>query len=437
VWKACRDGDDVHAFALKVINTSNATREPYLRFVHEIETLRHVGPVKGVLPLVDSCLPSTPSKSNRPWLAMPIANEMEQALAGRSLDDIVLAVATVADTLEVLRRDHGIAHRDLKPGNLYELNGEWLVGDFGLVHEPDGPDLTASDRPVGSRHYAPYEMSADAANADPYSVDVYSLGKTLWVLATGQRYPPEGHQIPEQSRKFTIADFQTHPRTSALDALVERMTRINPVQRPTMAEIARDLHAWLAAPTDQLPETPSTLMERLKMGLDKELSERDIREIQLESARAAVRYAQEQFRPLNARLLDLRRDAEIDREDDEMARNILKADVPMRASIFRWVRASRLYSKPSGYIPYVVRIARNIELMDDAVLHFAWFVHAGLDGVSGSDLIKQGEGSCNVESLEVHAMIDREMVALAECVNEGLEVFAQYLERFGERDTAG
>ena len=27
------------------------------------------------------------------------------------------------------RRDFGIAHRDIKPGNLYELDGAWLIGD--------------------------------------------------------------------------------------------------------------------------------------------------------------------------------------------------------------------------------------------------------------------------------------------------------------------
>lgn len=27
----------------------------------------------------------------------------------------------------------GAAHRDIKPGNLFELDGQWVVGDFGLV----------------------------------------------------------------------------------------------------------------------------------------------------------------------------------------------------------------------------------------------------------------------------------------------------------------
>ena len=37
-------------------------------------------------------------------------------------------------------------------------------------------------------------MISNPAGADSHPADVYALGKTLWVLATGQTYPPEGPQ---------------------------------------------------------------------------------------------------------------------------------------------------------------------------------------------------------------------------------------------------
>jgi hypothetical protein len=33
-------------------------------------------------------------------------------------------------------------HRDIKPGNLYELDGTWLIGDFGLIAVPEAKGLT-------------------------------------------------------------------------------------------------------------------------------------------------------------------------------------------------------------------------------------------------------------------------------------------------------
>ena len=68
------------------------------------------------------------------------------------------AVAAIAGTLARLQSDFGIAHRDIKPGNLYELDGAWLIGDFGLVAVPDAKGLTVDGRQVGPAHYTAYEM---------------------------------------------------------------------------------------------------------------------------------------------------------------------------------------------------------------------------------------------------------------------------------------
>lgn len=53
---------------------------------------------------------------------MPIATLISEAPRGRPLGDVAAAVASIADTLWRLQRDFGIAHRDIKPGNLYELD---------------------------------------------------------------------------------------------------------------------------------------------------------------------------------------------------------------------------------------------------------------------------------------------------------------------------
>jgi len=152
VWKATRPGAETPV-ALKVLTITKIEHESYKRFVREIGFLRQHQGRLGLLPLLDSHLPDQPSKSDRPWLAMPVATPIAQSLAGRSLHDVVEAVATIANTLASLQADFDIAHRDIKPGNLYELDGSWLIGDFGLIALPDAETLTHDGRQVGPAHY--------------------------------------------------------------------------------------------------------------------------------------------------------------------------------------------------------------------------------------------------------------------------------------------
>ena len=208
MWRL-RSGDE-QPVALKVINVNKVEREPYQRFVREIGFLREHQSVAGLLPLLGAHLPDEPTKDDQPWLAMPIATPIGDGAAGRPLGDVVGAVATIADTLWRLQSDSNIAHRDIKPGNLYELDGAWLIGDFGLVALPDTDGLTAEGRPLGPAHYTAYEMIRDPSTADPHPADVYSLGKTLWVLATDQRFPPEGHQPAARASSRSATSGRTH-----------------------------------------------------------------------------------------------------------------------------------------------------------------------------------------------------------------------------------
>jgi len=114
VWEATRGQSS--PVALKVLNTLRPDREPYLRFVREVETMRSLGGYEGVLPLLDAHLPETPRRRDPAWLAMPIANPISEALLGRPLEDVVRAVGSVAETLASLQGTHDLAHRDGRGG---------------------------------------------------------------------------------------------------------------------------------------------------------------------------------------------------------------------------------------------------------------------------------------------------------------------------------
>lgn len=241
VWLATHSGSATRA-AVKVLDARKQESERYRRFVQEVNVLRQLGEFNGVLPLVDASLPEAGSRE-RAWLAMPVATPIAEALTDASLETIVKAFRDIAETLARLQGEHGIGHRDIKPGNLYRLEEPWLVGDFGLVDFPGGDDLTRSDRPLGPANYTAYEVIKDPKTAASAPADVYSLAKTLWVLGTGQNWPPPGPQ-PSNTLGLRLSDFRSHPKAAELDRLIEWCTATNHTKRPTMAEVVEGLSAW-------------------------------------------------------------------------------------------------------------------------------------------------------------------------------------------------
>jgi hypothetical protein len=371
--------------ALKLLKTTKPEREPYRRFAREIGLLQSLEDKAGILPVIDAYLPANPSRRDRPWLAMPIAEPLTDALHGKPLDLVVRAIASIATTLARLH-DQAIAHRDIKPSNLYRLHGDWLVGDFGLVAGPDTRGLTLSDRPLGPIHFMPYEMIVNPESADPKPADVYSLAKTLWVLATEQRYPPEGHQRAG-TRGFEIADARPHPNAHLLDALIDRATRIHPRERPHMAEFAADMARWLALPPETKSVDVGEIRTLFRAKMEARLAEEDIAAERKELALAAVRRLTELVRPLNRALLDLHPRATIDGPADEFTRNIIRTRDELSNSpdiAFRYQRLSGI-TVGERWNEYSLKFARTVELTADGllILHLGiWVGHESLNGMS-------------------------------------------------------
>jgi serine/threonine protein kinase len=428
VWRATRDGLDGEV-ALKVINATKADKEPYQRFVAEIQFLQSLGDSAGVLPLIDAYLPDEPSKDDRPWLAMPIATPITAALEGAELTTVVRAVLSIAQTLERLKKEAGIGHRDVKPGNLYKRDGEWLIGDFGLIAPLNKDELAKTGRPVGPAHYTAYELIIDPTGADPHPADVYSLAKALWVVATEQSYPPEGHQAAGVAG-FNIADVRPDARSGALDRLIDRCTQLPAKQRPTMAEVVSDLERWLEMSVAPEPLELGDLQERLRSALAADTAAYD-RAAELKAAWiAAIRLHQSRMKPLHDQLLEIYPRVEVDAMDDKLTNNMMKTLIELgaREVLHCWQRCTRIPTGPD-YNPYTLRIGRGIEVADNGEVVLHAFIDVGDPGTSRTDFFWQlhPPRCAPAGTIAAEQAIEQVVHEIHAKTQEGLEVLVRHL----------
>ncbi|MCA9607143.1 MAG: protein kinase [Myxococcales bacterium] len=233
--------------ALKVLRKSYWKGNRLDRFRDEVAAMERCLGLAGVIPLLDHRLPEKPSKKTPPWLAMGLATPLEEALTGASLDEVVTLVHAVAATLTEMHA-LGVSHRDVKPDNILWFEGAWAVGDLGLADFEAKRSTTAEGEKLGPAFFIAPEMLNTAKTADGGPADVYSLAKTLWVLATGQRFPLPGHQARGVAM-FALNTWISDPRAALLEAVLAAATLPTPTQRPTMADFRDELSRWLNPPT--------------------------------------------------------------------------------------------------------------------------------------------------------------------------------------------
>lgn len=126
----------------------------------------------------------------------------------------------LASALEHLQRHH-LLHRDVKPGNILFIRGKAVIADAGLV-----VDVREASSLVGTPGYAPPE------NHGTPQGDVFSLGGTLWRIATG-RAPEECDLAPCAEADTSDQDF------GLLLAVAKRAMLEDPSQRYRSAKAMR------------------------------------------------------------------------------------------------------------------------------------------------------------------------------------------------------
>jgi serine/threonine protein kinase len=173
-----------------------------------------------------------------PFYVMPLYEATLRILMNARLRyDEILPLFT--DMLDGVEAAHllKVIHRDLKPENLLVTGPgrRVVVADFGAAHLEEDDLLTAvethaTDRLANYRYSAP-EQRAPGRTVDERA-DVFALGLILTEMFTGE--------VPQGTGHALIGSMS--PEFAYLDAMVERMIRQNPADRPSsIAAIKNEL----------------------------------------------------------------------------------------------------------------------------------------------------------------------------------------------------
>ncbi|HEY1546281.1 MAG TPA: serine/threonine-protein kinase, partial [Kofleriaceae bacterium] len=263
-----RDRELRREVAIKVLFPHLAKRpEIVRRFQREARaaaTLEH----KNILRIYDVGGAGDDADDDPPFIVMELVRgrallaEIEQR--GPMFAEIVACVgALLADALAAAHAA-GIIHRDVKPSNvLVSHDGRLLLADFGVarLETEDSKDslVTRTGAVLGTPAYmSPEQAVGDTATAKS---DLYSLGATLYQLATGT-LPFTGSQAKVLAQLQAGALEPAVKRRAEvgpeLSRAIDRMMTLDPNARPDGAKsVAAELRALaadagFADPADEL-----------------------------------------------------------------------------------------------------------------------------------------------------------------------------------------
>jgi serine/threonine protein kinase/class 3 adenylate cyclase len=143
------------------------------------------------------------------------------------IQQVLALMIKICDAVQ-FAHEHGILHRDLKPGNIMlRGDGEPVVTDFGLAKLVEGGSelsLSVTEQVVGTIEYMAPEQALSSKHVDERA-DVYSLGAMLYRLLTGARhFTPSDNLLSDAQRLQTWEAPRLRPLNPRLDTDLETIT---------------------------------------------------------------------------------------------------------------------------------------------------------------------------------------------------------------------
>ncbi|HEY1469123.1 MAG TPA: serine/threonine-protein kinase, partial [Candidatus Acidoferrum sp.] len=171
--------------------------------------------------------------------------------APMSIRRVVEFIAKIAHTVHYAH-EHGILHRDIKPGNiLLDERGEPHLTDFGLARLIETEStLTRTSDVMGTPSYMAPEQAAGNNAAVSGATDVYGLGAVLYHLLTG--HPPFAGETTYKTIKLLLETQPRQPRLlnpeigRDISTICLKCLEKDPQRRYSSAlALAEDLEHWL------------------------------------------------------------------------------------------------------------------------------------------------------------------------------------------------
>jgi hypothetical protein len=123
--------------------------------------------------------------------------------------------------------DHGVVHRDLKPGNIFSDEGIVKIGDYGLSKFISCSRRSGQTGSVGTVHYMAPEISNGRYGKE---IDIYALGVMLYEMLTGL-LPFEGESLGEILMKHLTAQPNLTKVGETYRAVIARALEKDPAKR--------------------------------------------------------------------------------------------------------------------------------------------------------------------------------------------------------------
>ena len=162
-----------------------------------------------------------------------------------SEEELCKVLVSMANALNALASQH-VVHRDIKPSNIMLTNdGVYKLMDLGIAksdsshHVAGDMTLTMEQSTIGTPNYASPEQCRSAHSVDLRS-DIYSLGATLYHLASG-KLPFSGTTAVEtilnvmQSDVVPLSTYRPDLSPKMID-LIDSMMRKDPDERPQIPD---------------------------------------------------------------------------------------------------------------------------------------------------------------------------------------------------------
>ncbi len=218
------------------------------------------------------------TKGRLHWFAMEFVDGVtleERLHVGPLPVQKACAIAAAIGRALQFAHDHGVVHRDIKPGNVMLRTADEstddrpriAITDFGLARETGTGSMTESGAIVGTPMFMAPEVVLGGTQAASTLADVYSLGATLYALVTGK--PPFDGPTAQSVLK-AVTEREPRPARSlrsdlpeAVHAIIGKaMARDASHRYGSALEFAEDLERFLRGER-VLARSPSLLRRSL------------------------------------------------------------------------------------------------------------------------------------------------------------------------------